>query len=343
MSLGIMMEFKRTKQFARNEKLESLLRHINNILGPVEERVIDSYRMPKYPVVLIVGAPRCGSTLMMQWLAQTDIFAYPTNLLSRFYGAPYIGALIQKLLIDPEFDFNNEFFDFSSEMSFDSDLGKSRGILAPNEFWYFWRRFFPYGEIHYLDEESLAKVDAERFVAELAAIESVFDKPLAMKGLIINWNIPYVSNLLDQILFIYITRHPLYNAQSLLEARVKYYGDRRGWYSFKPREYAELKKLDPLEQVAAQVYFTNKSLNQDLGEIDRARWLQVSYEDFCESPGKVFRQIIEKLENQGMEIGNWEYEGPKNFEPTNQIRLPEEECRLIIAAYKRFSGTDFTI
>ena len=338
-----MREFKRTKEFARNKKLESLLKQINGILGPVEERVIDNYRMPKYPVVLIVGAPRSGSTLMMQWLAQTGRFAYPTNLLSRFYGAPYLGALIQRLLTDPEFDFNNEFFDFSSEMSFYSDLGKTRGALAPNEFWYFWRRFFPYGEIQYLDEESLAKVDAVRFVAELAAIESVFDKPFAMKGLIINWNIPYVSNLLDQILFIYITRHPLYNVQSLLEARVQYYGDQRGWYSFKPKEYEELKKLDPLEQVAGQVYFTNKSIDQGLGEIDRARWLQVSYEDFCESPGTVFRQILEKLENLGMEIGNWEYEGPENFQPTNQVRLPEEECREIIAAYKRFSGTDLTI
>lgn len=337
------MEFKRTKQFARNEKLESLLKQINGILGLAGERVIDNYRMPKYPVVLIVGAPRSGSTLMMQWLAQTGRFAYPTNLLSRFYGSPYIGALIQRLLTDPEFDFNEEFFDFSSELSFYSDLGKTRGVLGPNEFWYFWRRFFPYGEIQYLDEESLAKADAVRFVAELAAIESVFDKPFAMKGLIINWNIPYVSNLLDQILFIYITRHPLYNAQSLLEARVKYYGDQRGWYSFKPQEYEELKKLDPLEQVAGQMYFTNKAIDQGLGEIDRARWLQVSYEDFCESPRKVFAQILAKLENLGMKIGNWEYEGPENFQPTNRVRLPEEEWRAIIAAYKLFSGTDLTI
>ncbi|GAH14530.1 unnamed protein product, partial [marine sediment metagenome] len=29
---------------------------------------------------------------MMQWLASTEMFAYPSNLLSRFYGSPYIGA-----------------------------------------------------------------------------------------------------------------------------------------------------------------------------------------------------------------------------------------------------------
>jgi hypothetical protein len=343
MSLEIIMEFKRTKQFARNEKLESLLKQINVLLGPAEERVIDNYRMPKYPVVLIVGAPRSGSTLMMQWLAQTGRFAYPTNLLSRFYGAPYVGALIQRLVTDSEFDFNNEFFDLRSEMSFDSDLGKTRGVLAPNEFWYFWRRFFPYGEIQYLDEESLAEVDAVRFVAELAAIESVFDKPFAMKGLIINWNIPYVSTLLDQILFIYITRHPLYNAQSLLEARIKYYGDRRGWYSFKPKEYEELKKLDPFEQVAGQVYFTNKSIDQDLNEIDKARWLQVSYEDFCESPGRIFRQITEKLENLGLEIDGWHHQGPERFQCTNQVRLLQVESKEIVTAYERFSGTDLSI
>ena len=120
------MKFERRKKFQRNEKLESLLKEINGILGPVEEDILENYRMPKYPVVLIVGCARSGSTLMMQWLARTGIFAYPTNLLSRFFGAPYIGALIQQLLTAPEFNFNNEILDFNNEISFSSDFGKIR-------------------------------------------------------------------------------------------------------------------------------------------------------------------------------------------------------------------------
>ena len=131
------MKFKRQAEFQRNENLERLLKEINSILEAAEDTILIHYRMPKYPVIFVVGAPRCGSTLVMQWLARTGKFAYPSNLLSRFYGAPYIGAKIQKLITDPEYDFNNELFDFDNEISFESNLGKTKGALEPNEFWYF--------------------------------------------------------------------------------------------------------------------------------------------------------------------------------------------------------------
>jgi hypothetical protein len=337
------MEFERQPEFKRNEKLEELLSEINSILEVAETKIVKLFHMPRYPLIFVVGCARSGSTLMMQWLAKTGKFAYPSNLLSRFYGAPYIGAKIQKLLTDPEYDFNSEILDFGDEISFNSNLGKTKGALEPNEFWYFWRRFIPNTDPEVLDDKALVKVNTKQFVAELAAIEAVFDKPVAMKGHILQFNIPFLSNILKKVLFVFIKRNPLYNIQSLLEARVKYFGDRRPWYSVKPEEYDKLKDLDPFSQVAGQVYFTNKAVQQGLKQIDASRWLQLSYEDFCESPRKVFGQILEKLKNQGMEISNWEYEGPKNFQPTNQVRLSEEECRIIISAYKRFSGTDLTI
>ena len=43
--------------------------------------------MTSATVVLVVGGPRSGSTVMMQWLASSGVFAYPSNLLSRFYRA----------------------------------------------------------------------------------------------------------------------------------------------------------------------------------------------------------------------------------------------------------------
>ena len=176
------MRFERQEEFRRNEDLEDLLEEINGILEPAEDEILEGYRMPKYPTLFVVGAPRCGSTLMIQWLAKTRKFAYPTNLLSRFYGAPYIGAKIQQLLTAPEFSFRNEILDFNNEISFKSKLGKTKGALEPNEFWYFWRRFIPNIEPEYLDAQLLERINGKKFAAELAAIEAVFDKPIAMKG-----------------------------------------------------------------------------------------------------------------------------------------------------------------
>lgn len=333
------MRTPRQEKFRRNAKLEELLQELNSLLGPLEEEIMQSYRMPRYPVVFVVGAPRCGSTLAMQWLAHSGRFAYPTNLLSRFYGAPFVGAKIQQLLTAPEYNFNDEILDFSGEISFSSDLGKTQGALAPHEFWYFWRRFLPNTEPQYLDRETLSKVKSAEFVAELSALESVFGKPWAMKGLILELNIPFLSSILDKALFLFVRRHPFYNIQSLLESRVRYFGNRRTWYSIKPREYETLKDLDPFDQVAGQVYFTNRGIQKGLDQVDTARTLVVGYEDFCSNPKLTFDQILTRFHQQGVHV-HWDYEGPRQFTSANQVHLPEQDCTRILAAYQRWSGLE---
>ena len=339
-----MQKPERQKMFRRNMNLENLLQEINGLLAATEERTVADldFSMPKYPVVFVIGAPRCGSTVMMQLLAQTGHFAYPTNLLSRFYGAPYVGAKIQLLLTSPEYNFNDEIVDFSAHISFASTLGKTRGALEPNEFWYFWRRFIPNKQPQYLDPSQLVEVDARGFAAELAAIEAAFGKPFATKGHILEYNIPFLSSILDKALFVLVERHPLYNIQSLLEARVKYYGDRSVWYSVRPKEYEMLKDLDPIAQVTGQVYFTNKAIKEGLQQIAPARGLIVAYEHFCKFPQQVFESIADKFAQQGS-VMNWECHGPEQFSSTNQVRLPQEEIAAIQRAYQRFSGAEISI
>ncbi|GBD96282.1 MAG TPA: sulfotransferase [Nitrospirae bacterium] len=334
------MEFERREEHKRNEKLEEILKDINGMLAPVESQSIQSFKKNKYPIVLIMGSPRSGTTLLLQWLASSGYFCYPTNMLSRFYEFPYIGSKIQLMLT--KYDFNNEIFDFKEEIPFDSNLGKTKGALAPNEFWYFWRRFFHFGEIQQLNEEELASIDHQKFVSELAAIEAVFDKPFSMKGLIVNWNIPFITSIVEKVLFIYIKRHPFYNIQSLLNARINYYDDIKAWYSFKPPEYVDLKNCSPYEQVAGQVYFTNRAIEEGLARVEDAKVLEIAYEEFCQSPDLVFKQIINKFKLQGYQA-DWPYKGPARFSNTNKISLSCEEQEKVMNAYRHFSGETLTL
>jgi hypothetical protein len=325
----------RRREFHRNEKLEILLSEINGILEPAENRAIEKYRMPRYPVVLIVGCGRSGTTLMLQWLARSGNFSYPSNFLSRFYIAPYIGAKIQDLLTNPVFNFRDELVDLVPEPDYRSDLGKTRGSLAPNEFWYFWRRFFPYEEIQFLDNDHLASVDSKRFVSELAALESAFEKPLALKAMIINFNIAFVSSILDKALFIHVVREPLYNAQSLLEARESFFGTTEIWYSFKPVQYNSLKSMEPCAQVAGQVYFTNQNIDAGMQQIPRSRRLTVHYEDFCKDPALVFDAIKRKFNEQEV-VTDWVYRGPSAFTNQNILRIKTSTANKILHAYQTF-------
>lgn len=311
---------KRNKTFRPNKALEGLLEQLNSLLAPAEQEVFQRYAFPRFPVVFIVGCARAGSTLMLQLCARSRCFAYPSNFLSRFYGAPYIGALIQQMLTCSDYRFRDEFADVSSSLDFASNLGKTKGLLSPNEFWFFWRRFFPCDGFDYPDAPSLHSSAMQEFVSEIAAIESVFNKPLVLKAQIMNCHIPTLSHAFPHALFIHCTREPLYTAQSLLEARLSYYGTPNGWYSFKPPEYERLKNVDPYRQVAGQVYCTERTVRQGLAQLPEERRLEVGYEDFCRAPHKTFLAIKRKFARQGCRVA-WRYEGPETFENRNQRRL----------------------
>ncbi len=322
----------RTKAFQRNEQLEKLLHKLNALLGCSEEMALDYYSKENedFPIVFVMGPLRSGTTLFMQWLANTGIVAYPTNLMSRFYGAPVMGALFQLLLTDDRFNFRNEILDFTMPISFNSENGKTKGALAPNEFWYFWRRFLPFKELDWLsDEELLHVVDKERLVAELTTLTRVFGKPFALKSMILNYNIPFLNEIFHKSLFVQLKRDPVTNVASILDARKRQLGNENEWYSFKIPEYPQLRDLDPVTQSAGQLHFINKAVTQAMSMVDQSKKIVVQYETFCQNPRQFFEELADKLR-----INKKCYIGPDRF---NISRNVNSNC-LIETALARFVG-----
>ena len=330
------METERVVTYQKNIALEKYLILLNDILSHSERDAISEFVRPKYPVVFIVGCSRSGSTLLHQWLSNSGKFAYPTNIMSRFYNAPYIGALIQEIMTNPELDYQGELSDLSLRtISFSSLLGKTKGALAPHGFHSFWRRFFHYDEIQFLSNDKLALFDKQTFLSELAAIEHVFNKPLAMKSLFLSLNIEFLQNIISNILILHIHRKPILNAQSLLQARMDYYGSIDFWYSYKPPEYSKLKSLNPYSQVAGQIYFINNAITKQLKKMDERYWLSIDYSALCESPEIIYSQIVSKLRKMDFAIEN-NYRGPKSFNERNTLKLNNETADQIKNAYQLF-------
>lgn len=328
----------RTKEFQRNPLLETLLTELNNDLNPSEERVSRSYlgqAMP-HPLILVMGPLRSGTTLLTQWLASTGLVAYPTNILSRFYQAPIIGAKIQRLLTDPLYNFRDELGEFCQKPSFDSDNGKTKGALSPNEFWYFWRRFLPDPERDvWTNEELHNEIDTVTLCAELTGVMDVFQKPFAMKGMLFNYNIPFLDSIFEKALFIQIKRNPIDNAASILEARKRQFGSTSKWYSFKIPEYEKLKSLDPIQQACGQVYYTNKAIDKDLRSICETRKQIIEYEKFCRNPQATFNELTKKLN-----LAHAGYVGQKQFQRSRHITKNQEELKKMKIALQLFAEND---
>ena len=298
-----MTEPERQSGFRRNLNLETLLSDINQRLGPVNDQLLED-REDRHSKVFVMGGLRSGTTLFMQWLAASGLVAYPSNLLSRFYRAPLMGARIQMLLTDPRYRFRDELDDIAVPVSFRSENGKTAGALSPNEFWYFWRRFLPFQELDYVDDTALrGHAGLTAFRDEVNALANLFDQPFAMKGMIINQNILPVAEQFRDPLFVWIKRDPLYNLQSVLEARLRQHGDVGHWYSFKIREYPELNALPPLASAAGQVVAINQALEQQFRQLPDKQALVVPYEAFCADTQPVFDALQQRLSRPSAHSG----------------------------------------
>ena len=318
--------------FRRNHKLESLLREVNGLLTHCQEEVNRQYVRPRFPLLLLMGAPHSGTTLLMQWLAESQQWGYPTNLISRFYAAPYLGARIQQILI--ENDIHGEISGFKETVPFTSTLGKTEGALAPHEFWFFWRRFFPLQpEADVVLPEKLAQVDIVRFKSELAALEAALGKPLALKAMLLNYHIPFLDAAFDKVLFVNLKREPAYVVQSMLEGRQKRNGAEEFLYSFRPPEYAWLKNLPPVAQVAGQIGFIRQATDAGMAQLDPARALTIHYEEFCRDPAATWADLVEKMAGLGYSL-NRDYTGPGRFDAANTIRSSPERWADIQRALK---------
>lgn len=329
----------RDPRYARNGDLESLLEDLTSLLAPADRQATVDGDRPTQPIVLVVGGPRSGSTVTMQFLAATGLFTYPTNLLSRFHGAPAIGARIQALLTDSRFDFKGELSDVGSPISYASDLGKSAGALQPNEFWYFWRRFFPLTEPRWLSDDELASVDRAGFLRGLRAIEQWGPGPLALKGMLVQQNLPFLTELFDRVVYVDVARQPFFQCQSILEARRRFFGDERRWYSVKPPEYDELLPLDPYHQVAGQVHHVRRRLDAGLAHAGPDRVVRMTYDDFCANPKGLYDAIVDRLAGQGHRIDT-PYGGPDHFVSRDHVRLNTTDRNALVDAYRSIGGVD---
>lgn len=314
---------KLTEEFKKSENLEEVLSKIND---SIESLQMYPENPPKRPVLLIFGCPRSGTTLFLQWLASLGAFGYPSNLIARFFGNPAFGCEVQKALVD--FDKGNQLGLANTLGEYTSSLGRTKGAIAPSELWYYWRRFFKFDDVQQLSDEELGNVNSASFLNGLGAMEQAAGKPLAMKGMLLNWHIQYLNSISNNFIFVSIKRDLNDVAKSMLACRERFAGSREEWWSFKPPHYEDWLTLSPPEQVALQAYHTQAAVDSGMLKIPKERSLEVSYELFCKDPKVVFERLREVYEGLGDTIQN-DYKGAEGFINKTSHSVSNEDSRLI--------------
>ncbi|HDM78753.1 MAG TPA: hypothetical protein ENG51_20175 [Deltaproteobacteria bacterium] len=320
---------KRKEPYRKDPLTEKTLARINLLLEPIEQELIRPFTHPKCPVLFIIGAPRSGTTLLAQLLASCGGFSYVSNFSARFWLAPYFGMTMERIL---------GLRDERPDWSYRSIFGVTKELIGPHEFGYFWRHWFRYGESHKLSPQQLADIDTKGLLKEIAAMESVYMLPLLFKNLVCGLQAGYLADKLPSSLFAVCKRDPLYNMQSLLLAREEVMGDRNVWFSLRPKEYQFLKTMSPYEQVAGQVYYTIKDIEESIYGHLRDRVLEIGYEELCKDPRKVVKSVVRFVSNFGCSLRVDLDAVPKSFKCQNIERLSQKKFEALRRAKEKIFG-----
>ena len=265
-----------------------------------------------HPPVFFLGAPRSGSTLMVQVITDALDLGYISNRHCQWFGAPALAErAFHPLANKPRSDYH-------------SAQGATKGSYAPSECGEWWYRFFrrnpPYVT---LDEVDPAKMRA--FRRSVAALTRAFDRPVVFKNLYASLRIQAIAKYIPESLFVIVHRDEIDNGHSLLETRLSTYNDYKTWWSMEPPDTKKLKALPAYEQVIEQIRHIHATIIEDLAvcAVAESRCLHVSYEEFCSDPLAKIKILQDFFASHHCEVKQ-QAAIPKRFERRDTVRIDQD-------------------
>lgn len=303
-----------------------LLSPLDLCLGVAEARRLRSTRAPMLPLVLVVGAPRAGTTLVYQVLARYLPVTYFTNLSALFPRAP--------LTASRHFQRGSR----AARANLHNYYGNTAALAGPNDGFHVWNRWL--GTDRYrapatLTEDAVA--DMRQF---FAAWTGTFDRPLLNKN---NRNVDCVAllgRILPEAIFVVVRRDPVAVAQSLLIARQHVQGDKRRKWGVRSVDQAAARgPLGYVDSVCQQIVEIERKLREDCRTLSAARLINVQYEHFCENPSDAMVEISSRVWGAPIDASIVRRELHLAARSTNQPRVTPEEFERIEGCLAGFYGS----
>ncbi|WP_373073592.1 sulfotransferase [Sulfurimonas sp.] len=266
----------------------------------------------KHQPVFIIGAPRTGSTILYQTLTNQLNVMYMDNLVCRFYLNTFFG-----------FWLSTKIFKEKAHNSFKSNHGDTSkyGLHAPSECGNFWYRWLPKNK-HFIDYDDISETVISEIRDEITAIINYFDKPIVFKNLNAGQRLRLLKKCFPEAKFIFITREPLFTAQSILKAKRKVGLSDSNFWSIQPKNVKELEKLNAYEQIVKQVFYLEKQIVEDIRLFDKESFLFIKYNEL----GEYFDTTLDKCTEFIGVKSKKDFKNAK-IKLTEKISLNEEEIK----------------
>ena len=313
--------------FRRVRRVLSKSRAIGNTLGLATlDKALPhtSAVLRECPPVFIVGAPRCGSTLLIQAVTRALDVTYMSNRHALFFGAP---ALVEWIAPPNRI----------ASSGFNSHHGVTAEHSGPSECAAWWYRFFP-SMPPYVSRGALSVKEQKAFRRSLETLTFAARRPVVLKNLYASVRIQEIARVVPEAKFIFIQRGVVANAHSLLEGRMQSNGNYGEWWSLPTPGYEDVLDAEPAVQVVEQVRRINSLILNDLNSMvgDPDRIMEVRYEEFCDNPRRGVDSIGRFIGAKSRVADNGQDPVPESFEVRSEIRIPHDLYQQVRA----YAGAD---
>ena len=228
----------------------------------------------RFPPLFIVGAPRCGTTIVSLHLINNFRFSYFPNASKHNPRCPLLAACWARL---------REQYEPTTE----SRYGIVDGPMAPSDGWDIFHRWFPrYDHSEPVSTESLNELRRMVFF-----LERLMGGPFANKNNNNATRIRELSGLFPRSLFIHVRRAPRDAIASLIRARRDNSVAPDQWWGVAPPQSYDSAATGTIERSVVQICEVDDHIRNSLEEISDERHLEVRYESFCEQPDRLEEEI----------------------------------------------------
>ena len=261
-----------------HESLRYALSPLDWIFSVREARILKSpIQHEPLPLILIVGPPRGGTTLVYQVLARAFDVAYPSNLSAIFPRSPiYATRLFERLVRSGSGDFQ-------------SFYGKTAELGGPNDGFHIWNRWL--GPNRHISSTNITEAEVRDMQRFFHAWTSTFAKPFLNKNNRNTHCIGFLAEHLPAAFFVVVNRNPIEIARSLIRARAEIQGNKKARWGLQSQETHSDEEFGYVRDVCEQIIRINAAIHEQVSAIDPHRVAHVDYHSLCENPMGVIAEI----------------------------------------------------
>ena len=294
-----------------HEGLRIVTKPLDSLLQRKEKRLLGNSLPADLPVLLVVGAPRSGTTLVYQTLARYLDTSYFSNLTSFFPKSAISGTRMFNWLAGRH------------AADFENFYGQTAGLGGPNDGFAIWNQWL--GNDRYVPRTDLNAEEMSHMRRFFDAWSNTFGKPFLNKNNRNTSCLDQLARALPNARFIVVRRNPILVAQSLITARQQVQGDKSiGWGLMAQDKSSDADPLSYVDDVCDQILQIEAELDQQISHIPADRIVEVTYEGFCEAPESALREIAAKIPGVGLSEQLMLTE-LKPFKASTSVTLTEEE------------------